>query len=172
VGGSDYHMGEQHRGGRPDWSPGRSASEAGMRSDAGATHEVRKAMAGKARTALSSEHCNFCRAAVFWWYKAGVSSARETWTPILGMIRDKRKLNMRNLLLTMAISGLPIIANAHGCIKGAAVGGVVGHVAGHHAVAGAAAGCVIGHHRAKVKEREAAQSQAGSANTTGGTPSH
>jgi hypothetical protein len=83
---------------------------------------------------------------------------------------------MRRLLLTIAISGLPIIANAHGCIKGAAVGGVVGHVAGHHAVAGTAVGCVIGHHRAKVKEREAAQtavqSQAGSGNTTGGSPSH
>ena len=83
---------------------------------------------------------------------------------------------MRRLLLTVAISGLPIIATAHGCIKGAAVGGVVGHVAGHHAVAGAAVGCVIGHHRAKVKEREAAQnavqSQGGSGNTTGGSPSH
>jgi hypothetical protein len=83
---------------------------------------------------------------------------------------------MRKLLLTIAISGLPIIANAHGCIKGAAVGGVVGHVAGHHAVAGAAVGCVIGHHRATVKEKEVAQnaerSQAGSAKTTGSTPSH
>ena len=82
---------------------------------------------------------------------------------------------MRNLLLTLAISGLPMIANAHGCIKGVAVGGVVGHVAGHHAVAGAAVGCVIGHHRATVKEREAAQnaaqSQASSANQTG-APSH
>jgi hypothetical protein len=92
------------------------------------------------------------------------------------MIGHERKLNMRKLLLTMAISGFPIIANAHGCIKGAALGGVVGHVAGHHAAAGAAVGCVIGHHRATVKEREAAQnsaqSQAGSANTTGSTPSH
>jgi len=83
---------------------------------------------------------------------------------------------MRNLLLMMAISGLPLIANAHGCIKGAAVGGVVGHVAGHHAVAGAAAGCVIGHHRATVKQREAAQnaarSQGGAGNTAGGTPPH
>lgn len=83
---------------------------------------------------------------------------------------------MRTLLLTMAISALPITANAHGCIKGAAVGGVVGHVAGHHAVAGATVGCVIGHHRAAVKQREAAQkaaqSQGGSANTAGGTPPH
>jgi hypothetical protein len=112
---------------------------------------------------------------VFWWDKTGISLARETWAPILGVIGHKRKLNMRRLLLTIAISGLPIIANAHGCIKGAAVGGVVGHVAGHHVVAGAAVGCVIGHHRAKVKEREAAQNAVqpptGSAKTTGGSTS-
>ena len=83
---------------------------------------------------------------------------------------------MRILLLTVAVCALPVIANAHGCIKGAAVGGVVGHVAGHHAVAGAAVGCVIGHHRAAVKQREASQgatqTQAGSGNSTGSTPSH
>jgi hypothetical protein len=98
--------------------------------------------------------------------------ATAIWTSILSVIGHKGNLNMQRLLLTIAISGLPIVANAHGCIKGAAVGGVVGHVAGHHAVAGAAAGCAVGHHRAKVKEREAAQqSQAGSAKTTG-DPSH
>ncbi len=127
------------------------------------------------QTALSSKYCNFLRAAVFWWYGARMSLARESWAPIRGVTGHKRKLNMRRLLLTIVISGLPIIANAHGCIKGAAVGGVVGHVAGHHAVAGAAVGCVIGHHRATVKQREAAQnaaqSQAGSGNT-GGSPSH
>jgi hypothetical protein len=50
------------------------------------------------------------------------------------------------------------VANAAGCIKGAAVGGVAGHVAGHHGLAGAAIGCAVGHHRAKVKaKREEAQ---------------
>ena len=83
---------------------------------------------------------------------------------------------MRKTLLTIAMlvsaTSLPIIGSAHGCIKGAAVGGVVGHVAGHHAVAGAAVGCVVGHHRAKVKEREAAaaQSQDSAAKSTGATP--
>jgi hypothetical protein len=82
---------------------------------------------------------------------------------------------MRKILFTIAISvsvaSLPVISSAHGCIKGAAVGGVVGHVAGHHAVAGAAVGCVIGHHHSKVKEREAAaQSQDSAANSTGATP--
>ena len=55
------------------------------------------------------------------------------------------------------IAVLPGVGSAKGCLKGAAVGGVVGHVAGHHAVLGAAAGCVVGHHRAKVQDREAAQ---------------
>jgi hypothetical protein len=50
------------------------------------------------------------------------------------------------------------------------VGGVVGHVAGHHAVAGAAVGCVVGHHRAKVKERQAAQPQSDSSGSKTGTP--
>ncbi len=39
-------------------------------------------------------------------------------------------------------------ADAKGCLKGAAVGGVAGHFAGHHTKLGAAAGCVIGHHEA------------------------
>ena len=48
-------------------------------------------------------------------------------------------------------------ANAKGCLKGAAVGGVAGHVVGGHGVAGAAIGCVIGRHNAnkKAKQEEA-----------------
>ena len=72
--------------------------------------------------------------------------------------------------IVMSLGVLPLGAHAHGCIKGAAVGGVVGHVAGHHAVAGAAVGCVVGHHRAKVKERRTAQPQAGSARSNADTP--
>jgi outer membrane lipoprotein SlyB len=84
--------------------------------------------------------------------------------------------HMRKLLLIIAIVSpfalQPGVSSAKGCLKGAAVGGVVGHVAGHHAVAGAAAGCVIGHHRAKVKEREAsaAQPQDDAARPAGTTP--
>jgi len=87
---------------------------------------------------------------------------------------------MRKLLVLLMISiplaWLPGLSSAHGCIKGAAVGGVVGHVAGHHAVAGAAVGCVIVHHQAKVKERAAAQAAAQSQNSDssalGGTRAH
>lgn len=59
------------------------------------------------------------------------------------------------IAISVSVASLPVISSAHGCIKGAAVGGV----AGHHAVAGAAVGCVIGHHHEKVKEREAAAAQ-------------
>lgn len=51
------------------------------------------------------------------------------------------------------------VANARGCLSGAAVGGVAGHVAGKHAVLGAAAGCAINHHRDKVADKKAAAAQ-------------
>lgn len=57
------------------------------------------------------------------------------------------------VLMALLLAGQPAVSQAKGCLKGAAVGGVVGHVAGHHAVAGAALGCLIGHHRAKVRDR-------------------
>ena len=69
------------------------------------------------------------------------------------------------VLRALAVAGLlPMLllaapAEAKGCIKGAIVGGAVGHVAGKHGVAGAAAGCAVGHHRATVKERENAAAQ-------------
>lgn len=44
-------------------------------------------------------------------------------------------------------------AEAKGCLKGAAVGGVAGHYSGHHGVLGAAAGCVIGRHEANKRDR-------------------
>jgi hypothetical protein len=50
-------------------------------------------------------------------------------------------------------------AQAAGCLKGAAVGGVARHYAGHHGVVGAGAGCVVGHHEATKHAREKAQQQ-------------
>lgn len=46
-------------------------------------------------------------------------------------------------------------AFAAGCLKGAAVGGVVGHEAGRHGVAGAAVGCVVGRHEANKAAKDA-----------------
>ena len=62
------------------------------------------------------------------------------------------------LATCIAVAALP--AQAAGCLKGAAVGGVGGHFAGHHAVAGAVVGCAVGHHIAAKKEREARQAAA------------
>ncbi|HEY0420852.1 MAG TPA: hypothetical protein VGC80_15155 [Acetobacteraceae bacterium] len=47
-------------------------------------------------------------------------------------------------------------AQAAGCLKGAAVGGVAGHFAGRHTLLGAGAGCVIGRHQANKAERDRA----------------
>jgi hypothetical protein len=58
-----------------------------------------------------------------------------------------------SILLLASATG---VADAKGCVSGAAVGGVAGHVAGRHAVLGAAAGCAINHHRNKVKDAKAA----------------
>ena len=45
-------------------------------------------------------------------------------------------------------------AEAKGCLKGAAVGGVAGYVAGGHGVAGAGAGCLVGRHMANKKAKQ------------------
>lgn len=57
---------------------------------------------------------------------------------------------MKPLILSVLLSvgAIGASAQAAGCLKGAAVGGVAGHFAGRHTVAGAVAGCAIGHHRA------------------------
>jgi hypothetical protein len=104
---------------------------------------------------------------------------RVSWLPLLDLREvsfTMESVDMRKLLLTIAIVSsialLPGVSSSKGCLKGAAVGGVVGHVAGHHAVAGAVAGCVIGHHQAKVKESEAAAAnpQSDAARPAGTTP--
>lgn len=64
--------------------------------------------------------------------------------------------------MTILATGLALVAgtaNAAGCLKGAAVGGVAGHVAGKHGVVGAVGGCVVGRHMAnkKAKKEKAAE---------------
>jgi hypothetical protein len=74
----------------------------------------------------------------------------------------KRSFFMRTSIIAMAFVGLISVggmANAKGCLKGAAVGGVGGHIVGNHAVLGAAAGCAIGRHEANKKDREQAAAQ-------------
>ena len=70
---------------------------------------------------------------------------------------------MRTILIAVGALALTLgslaPAEAAGCLKGAAVGGVAGHVAGHHGVLGAAAGCVVGRHNANKSAREAQQAR-------------
>jgi hypothetical protein len=60
--------------------------------------------------------------------------------------------------LSIAAASTP--ADAKGCIKGALLGGAVGHYTAHHGLLGAAAGCVIGRHEAARHQREREQDQA------------
>ena len=69
----------------------------------------------------------------------------------------KRLLSVSAFALVAALASGA--AEAKGCLKGAAVGGVAGHVAGGHSVLGAAAGCVIGRHQANKKDAQTQQAQ-------------
>ena len=66
-------------------------------------------------------------------------------------------MTLRSTLL-VALAGAALVAGpaeAKGCLKGAAVGGVGGHFVGKgHALAGAAVGCAVGHHRTAVAARK------------------
>lgn len=66
-------------------------------------------------------------------------------------------------MMTILVTGLALVtgtANAAGCLKGAAVGGVAGHVAGKHGVVGAVGGCVVGRHMANKKAKKEKEEKA------------
>lgn len=56
----------------------------------------------------------------------------------------------------IAGAGVPMEANAKGCLRGAAAGAVAGHYAHHHAIMGALGGCAAGHYYYKHKANKAA----------------
>lgn len=69
---------------------------------------------------------------------------------------------MKRLLVVSAVALAATLASqgaqAKGCLKGAAVGGVAGHyVGGGHGVLGAAAGCLVGRHQANKRDKQAGQ---------------
>ena len=74
---------------------------------------------------------------------------------------------MKTALLTLTlVSSLALFsqaAEAKGCLKGAAVGGVGGHLAGGHGLLGAGAGCLVGRHMANKKAKQEAANNAGAA---------
>jgi hypothetical protein len=82
------------------------------------------------------------------------------------MMKRNSMATVLALALTAGVMSSP--ANAAGCLKGAAVGGVAGHLAGHHGVLGAGAGCVIGHHEANKHARQQATQNQGSGSSTAG----
>jgi hypothetical protein len=70
---------------------------------------------------------------------------------------------MRTMLIPAALAMALVVgplaagpAQARGCLKGAAVGGVAGHFLGRHTILGAGIGCLIGHHEARKRARERA----------------
>lgn len=65
----------------------------------------------------------------------------------------KTQVAVLSMFAALAMVAAP--AQAKGCLKGAAVGGVGGHFVGHHGVIGAAVGCAVGRHRANKKDAEA-----------------
>ncbi|MGF6440452.1 hypothetical protein [Paraburkholderia youngii] len=71
----------------------------------------------------------------------------------------KRSLLKQSLVVAAIISGMAAAntASAAGCLKGAAIGAIVGHAAGGHGVLGAIGGCAVGRHMAKKKEEEKAR---------------
>jgi len=73
--------------------------------------------------------------------------------PELEVEVDRAVIAIAGLLALTGIA-LPQQASAAGCLKGAAVGGVVGHYAGHHGVLGAGAGCLWGRHEANKRAYE------------------
>jgi len=69
-------------------------------------------------------------------------------------------MKIKAILLASCVASMAIAgqANAAGCLKGAAVGGVGGHFVGSgHSVLGAAGGCAVGHHMASKKAKQQAQ---------------
>ena len=74
------------------------------------------------------------------------------------------------LLLLLGV-GASAPAQARGCIKGALIGGTVGHFTGHHGVIGALAGCAIGRHEAnKRAQPNAPQSSYGQYRSNNSAP--
>ena len=71
---------------------------------------------------------------------------------------------MKTTIFALAlISSLSLVspaAQAKGCLKGAAIGGVGGHVAGGHGLLGAGAGCIVGRHMANKKAKQEAAGNA------------
>jgi hypothetical protein len=77
------------------------------------------------------------------------------------LTRDQanKERTMKSMAIAVALLvGMALVpagsAQAAGCLKGAAVGGVAGHFANHHGLIGAGVGCLVGRHEANKHVRE------------------
>ena len=71
------------------------------------------------------------------------------------------KTSILALALVSTLSLVSQVAEAKGCLKGAAVGGVGGRLAGGHGLLGAGAGCLVGRHMANKKAKQEAAGNGG-----------
>ena len=71
------------------------------------------------------------------------------------------KTSILALALVSTLSLVSQVAEAKGCLKGAAVGSVGGHLAGGHGLLGAGAGCLVGRHMANKKAKQEAAGNGG-----------
>ena len=62
------------------------------------------------------------------------------------------EFHMRGILIALVLTGslAATSAEAAGCLRGAALGGVAGHFAGRHPILGAIVGCVVGRTASRV----------------------
>lgn len=75
-------------------------------------------------------------------------------------------INTAACIVVASIASFAGTAQAAGCLKGAAVGGVAGHYAHHHAIIGAVGGCIVGRHMANKHAEEVAAQQHAAAQST------
>ena len=63
--------------------------------------------------------------------------------------------NLKIVVLSLTLALVCGTASAKGCLKGAAIGGLVGHVAGRHGLLGAVGGCLVNTKMEKDKAQKA-----------------
>jgi hypothetical protein len=90
---------------------------------------------------------SFRRGHLEWWRERRRAPRVDT------LFAEKMSMRITFVSAVVVLSALATPASAKGCLRGAVVGGVVGHYARQHGVIGAAAGCLIGRHQAKKRAR-------------------
>jgi outer membrane lipoprotein SlyB len=91
-----------------------------------------------------------------------VAERKQRTVVMKSIIKSSNKTILALSAVALSIMAASGPADAAGCLKGAIVGGAVGHYTAHHGLLGAAAGCLIGRHEAAKHEREQVRQPGGS----------